>query len=186
MPSLTCQKCGSKDIRKAKVPRLSGCLVAIGYTLWIPAALLLLVALLMTFGLVGAAGSVASETSKESKEKAIAQLQKIGVQDITEPGLVQRVPPSLLETFRKQGSIPETQVEALRPAVRDEVKRVLAEYDLSRAGEAAGTGLAVAAGGLILVLLYAISLPTVIIGLLLTLKKKIWRCKECGFPFDRT
>jgi hypothetical protein len=41
-----------------------------------------------------------------------------------------------------------------------------------------GTGMLVAS--------FLIALPFLIVGCILTLKKKVWRCRACGFVFERS
>lgn len=39
--------------------------------------------------------------------------------------------------------------------------------------------------GCVMVGLYAVCLPLLIVGLLLTRRKRVWRCASCGYIFDR-
>ena len=39
--------------------------------------------------------------------------------------------------------------------------------------------------GCVMVGLYAVCLPLLVVGLLLTRRKPVWRCSNCGYIFDR-
>jgi hypothetical protein len=42
-----------------------------------------------------------------------------------------------------------------------------------------------AAGAAFVAICYFILVPALIVGFLLTLKKKVWKCASCGFLFER-
>jgi len=174
MPEMQCEKCGSTDLRKKKVFRLSGCLAAIGYTLWVPAVVILLIAILLSVGLVGAAGEVGTQIEEETRAEAVAALRQI-----------EGVPPTVVASFQEDGIIEQAELDSLPNGVRQQVRSVLVDHDLGKAAEGVGAAVGVAAGGVLVTVMYVYSLPALIVGLLLTLKKKVWRCQECGYSFER-
>ncbi len=175
MVELKCEKCGGTNLKKTKVRRLSGCLAAIGYTLWVPGAIGLLVAVLLSLVVVGATGKGAADLETQTKAEVVQQLRQI-----------EGVPDTLIAGFEDSGNIPQAQLEALDVDARERVKEALLGYEMSRAAGAAGTAIGAGLSGFGVAILYVFSIPCLIIGLLLTLKKKVWRCSECGVAFDRT
>jgi hypothetical protein len=157
-----------------RVFRLSGCVVGIGYTLWVPALLVLLFAIVLT--VIGtasttAAGSTALDTSKK---QALARLKQ-----------VPNIPAEAITEFEKGGRLSEQTLASLPPEQRFKVNEIQTTYSAGVAGAALGTMGAGCIGGSITLLLYIASIPTLIVGFLLTLRKNIWRCQQCGFIFDR-
>jgi len=172
--NMNCEKCNVGQMVRDRVFRLSGCVVGIGYTLWVPALLVLLFAIVLT--VIGtasttAAGSTALDTSKK---QALARLKQ-----------VPNIPAEAITEFEKGGRLSEQTLASLPPEQRFKVNEIQTTYSAGVAGAALGTMGAGCIGGSITLLLYIASIPTLIVGFLLTLRKNIWRCQQCGFIFDR-
>lgn len=45
---------------------------------------------------------------------------------------------------------------------------------------------AVGIAGVAILAVYAVAIPALIVGLLLTRRRSIWRCSSCGYAYDRT
>jgi hypothetical protein len=71
----------------------------------------------------------------------------------------------------------------------EDQRKALESATSGYAGQLAGAGIGGAAvtgiAGIVMIVAYIVLLPLFIIGLLLTLKKKVWRCPACGYVFDR-
>lgn len=174
-PSLTCEKCKSGTMESTKVRRFSSGLVFIGFTLWVPCLLILLVATGSAM-FMGGAGTVAmTETMKKSKQEAVASLQKID-------GL----PASIIAEFDQHGTIEQSVLNALPADKRARVDSITSLYSASLVGAGLGGAAATGIGGCGVMLVYFFCVPGFIVGLVLTLKKKVWRCHTCGYIFERS
>jgi len=161
-------------MRQGKVFRLSGCLVAIGFTLLIPAFFGLLVALLFTVAIIGGTGNFISIGKEQARTNAVAQMKAID-----------GVPDSFVRLFETNQSLAMTEATNLSSDIQLPAMHVIDIFyqDTSRA-ETAG-GLTATAGGIAVLIAYVVSIPTLIVGFLLVLRKKVWRCTQCGYIFDR-
>jgi hypothetical protein len=174
MATIAYEKCKSGVLHLTKVRRLSGGLVAIGYTLWVPALLLLLLVTSCGIFTVGAGSSASSKVITQAREETAARLEK-----------VYGLPPAIVTEFRKTGTVSPQTLAGLSEDQRKALESATSGY----AGQLAGAGIGGAAvtgiAGIVMIVAYIVLLPLFIIGLLLTLKKKVWRCPACGYVFDR-
>ena len=170
---MICEKCGQGEMQLTKVRKFSGCLVAIGYTLWIPAIVILILTTMFAYVGTKATGEAASKGFEKAKTEAINNLETIN-------GLPQIV----IDDFKDDQSIKQSTLDSLKPAMRERVNSVILTYSASVAGTGIGTGAAATVGGGLTVILYVIFLPALIVGFLLTLKKKSMKCPACGFFFE--
>jgi len=174
--SMTCEKCAQGTMAAVKLWRFSGCLVAIGATLLIPAVLSLIGAtLLVIVGFVTTA-TQATRTAAipgQAKAEALMRLRAIPIDD------------ALVNEFDQNLRINDLALARLAPRERREAENAISTYQTRLAH--AGVG-AVAIGGLgtvFVVGVYAAAIPAFIVGLVLLLRKKVWKCTECGYIFDR-
>jgi len=174
MQGLHCEKCGVGTMGAAKVFRLSGCLVAAGFTLVICSLLsFLLAALLLAAGPRGTREAVERHNA-QAREKAAVAVRRI-------PDL----PPAVVTDFEEDGVLEEEAIAGLPLEQRQRVRRVMVDYH----GARAATGLAGATTGGIGVVavigLLGFALVACVGGLLLVLRKKVWRCSRCGYGVER-
>ena len=170
---MNCEKCQSGEMVSTSVRRMSPGLVVIG---WIFLSMGLLgLASAGCVALVGTAttGGAAGQTLTEGKERTRAQIEELGVD------------PTVAGEFERTGRVSDATLAQLDEADRAKVERILSGHAAQTAGAVAGAGLLAGAGAAFVLFVGIISLPTFIVGLLLTLKKKVWRCGGCGYVFER-
>ena len=126
------EKCKSGGIDATKIPRFSGCLVAIGYTLLITSILGILITTFMAVAGTSATGTAAVEGVEQAKARAVEQLREIPV-----------------------------------------------------VGTALGGTMAAGIGSAMVLVVYFISIPALVLGFVLLLKRKVWKCNSCGSFFER-
>jgi len=171
---MVCEKCNTGKMARDKIYRLSGCLVTIGYTLWVPAVLVLIVTLAFTVFGVSATSTAASTTRDTAKKAALERLKNI-------PNIAQEVS----REFESTGQIDQQTMSKLDEEQRHKVEEISTEYHANIAGTAIaamGTG---CVGGSVALLVYIAGIPAFIVGFLLTLRRSVWRCAQCAFVFDR-
>ena len=65
------------------------------------------------------------------------------------------------------------------------LKAIETSYNAEVAGATIGTGVAATIGGGLMLVMFIITIPGQIIGFLLILRKKVWKCGQCGYVFER-
>jgi hypothetical protein len=172
-PTIKCEKCQTGAMAPVKVFRFSGCLVAVGVTVLVPAILGLVVgALLAIFGTVGTA-TTSSEALSRAKATAARSLREIPVEE------------TVVDDFFDDAMIREDTLARLSPEKRRRVEAVMDGFHAQVAGAALGTTAAAGVGMGVVVLIYLFSIPAFVLGLVLILRKKVWRCSNCGYVFER-
>jgi hypothetical protein len=171
---MQCEKCHGGEMRPTKVFRLSGCLATLGFFLLIPCFLLLCFALL--FGALGmaATGSASVKVTEQAKQDAITKLRAM-----------EGIPPGVISNFQPTARVSDTSLTALEPPQREQVHQIQSSYDAQVAGAAVGTGFAALFGGGLVIIMFVIAIPGLIIGFVLILRKKVWKCQTCGYIFER-
>lgn len=173
-PSIACEKCKTGKMWETTIPRFSPVLRIIGFTLAIPSVLLLAGATVFMCGVLG--------TGTKAAADSIARARTEGAQRLaTVPGL----PPAVVEEFRKDGSVAKTALATLSIDQRQAVEREVTMYNMTIGGSAIGGTAAAGIGGCGLIGLYFFLVPTMIVGFVLTLTKKVWRCGTCSYVYDR-
>lgn len=172
--SIPCEKCKAGTMQRDRVPRMSPALRFIGFTLWIPALALVLLTTACGVLFAGAGASATAGTLDAAKKNAIAQLHQYDA------------PFGIVDEFDRTGTVQDASLEALHDeATRAHVKAILQLYHATIAGGAIGATAATGIAGALIVGAYVVGIPLFIVGLLLTLKKNVWRCATCGYVFDR-
>ena len=171
---MNCEKCKTGGMVATKIPKFSGCLVAIGYTLLIPSILALLAVTAVALLGVFATGSATVEGVNRAKGSAIEQLNEI-------PDL----PPEVVADFEDDGVIDDSVKANLTEDQQRRVDSVVSMYGASIAGTALGGTMAAGIGTAMVVTVYMICIPAFIVGLVLLLKRSVWRCRKCGYVFER-
>jgi hypothetical protein len=172
--TLSCEKCHAGAMIRTRVSKFSTALVLIGYTLWIPALLLLLGTTACTILTMGAGTARTAKVALDAKREAIEKLGKI-----------ENLPPIVLTEFERDDKVQDSTLSSLPDEQRTEVSSIVISYSGQIAGAAIGGTAAAGIGGCALVTVYVFCVPLFIIGLVLTLKKNIWQCPACGYVFDR-
>jgi len=173
-PQISCEKCKTGQMGATRVPRFSSTLRVIGFTLWIPAVLFLAGSTVMVCVTTEAGSKAAVEQSTKTRHEGANRLQGIG-----------QMPDSVVEDFREDGRVEETVLVTLSAGQRDAVRREMSSYGAALVRSTLGTGAVGAVGGCGLLALCFVLVPTMIIGFVLTLKKNVWQCGNCGYIFDR-
>lgn len=169
---MQCEKCHGGRMEDVKIFRLHGCLVAIGFGVLAACVLLLILAVLVK-SRQSAAASAVERAQTRAKAEALSQLRALNV------------PAPVVSDFEPDAGLSGPSWALLSPAQSNEVRRIESEHQLKLDG-AAGVRSAVGIiGGGLFVLFLAVALPGIVIGLLLLLRKKVWRCEACGYFFDR-
>jgi hypothetical protein len=170
---MQCEKCQG-NMLPTKVFRLSGCLVALGFTILIPCFLLLCFAIVV--GAIGTAatGGASVKVTERAKQEALGKLQAI-----------EGLSPVVVAEFGSNTRLSEVTIDSLTSEQSNQVYRIQSHYNTQVSGAAVGTGLFALVGGGFVIAMLAICIPGLIVGFLLILRKKVWRCQQCGFIFDR-
>lgn len=171
--SLTCEKC-SGQMATDRIRRFSPGLVVIGYTLWIPALLLLLGASACGVLVVGSTTSTAGQQVTEAERTALERLRSI-----------EGLPPAVVGEFERTKRVDQSTLDTLDAAQRGQVEAAVSSYDATLVGSGIGSGMAMGGSMLAVGAAYVLGIPFFIIGLVLTLKKNVWHCGQCGYVFDR-
>jgi hypothetical protein len=168
-----CEKC-CNVMEPSKVRRMSTAVVVLGFCLIIPSFFIL--GIVLVGSVIGITGSSTFNRSvaSDAQSNAIVKLQKID-----------GVPVSFVELFSTNAQAARRQIDNLPSSARNSVSDVILDYNTHYVGGAAVTGAATVFGGLILIITFVVCLPLLIVGFLLIMKKKVWRCTACGFIFDR-
>jgi hypothetical protein len=158
-----------------KIFRSSGCLVVAGTVLLV--ASLTALALGIVIGLVGpkATRDAVANHDRQTMTKALTDLRKI-------PNL----PPAVAKELESNGKVSDETLSQLPTDQRQRVLSVLIDYHGGRAGSGLAHGVTAGVGTLFVLVLLAFGVPGSIVGLLLVRRRKVWRCGQCGFAFDRT
>jgi hypothetical protein len=146
----------------------------IGFTLWIP-ALLLLIGSAACGAFVGTKTvGGATSTIRNERIKTADRLQRI-----------EGIDPQAVAEFRTAGQLSNSTKSAMSTRVREQVDREITMYGATGAGATIGRGAATGIAGLGVLVTYVVCVPLFIVGLLLTRKKNVWRCPTCQYIFDR-
>jgi hypothetical protein len=173
-PAIPCEKCHQGQMQATKIRRFSGGLVFVGYTLWIPALLIMLMTGACTLFSFGVGSSSTMRVADEAKQRATTALHK-----------VHGVTPEMISEFVEKSTLSEAFLRKLNTPDRREVNIILSTYGSSVSGAAFGGTAAAGIGLAFLLVVYIFCIPLFIVGLLLTLKKRVWRCPTCGYVFER-
>ena len=169
-----CEKCGSQ-MGPSKLFRFSVCLVSLGFFMAIPAAIGLI--LLALFGVLGFFGTGAAISSgwTSAQSNAVYRL-----------GQIEGVPADYIALFRTNSLRASTELSKIVPdSAQSAARQVMHDYELARSSISTVGGAAGMLGGAFVLIPVAICIPIFIVGMLLVLRRKVWRCGHCGFIFDR-
>lgn len=171
---MQCEKCKAGEMAATAVRRLSSGLVVIGYVLLTMGVLGMGTAGCVAVVGMSSSASVSEESKRQNDEWALEQLGEAGVSSET------------LREFRLNGNLHETTIASIEDEDRRRrVEAIISTHSSSAAGSAMGAGIATGIGTAFVLGVGLVSLPLFIVGLLLTLKKNVWRCGACGYVFDR-
>lgn len=179
-PQIPCEKCKTGTMWSTKVPKYSEGLRLIGFTLWVPSILLLAGATVIFAITIITAGTATTTTALGDLKPLHARLEQVS-------GLS----PSFIEAAR-DGTITDEEWNLVADDAKPRAREVVEQYDAevrvrsaATAGGVIGTGLVTGVGGCGLVVIYFILVPLFIIGLVLTTKRSVWKCTQCGYVYDR-
>jgi hypothetical protein len=170
---MVCEKCRNQ-MYPTKVRRMSPAVVVLGFCLLIPSLLALIITTGAVVISVAVTTNVTNSLTSESQSNAVVKLQAID-----------GVPADFVALFKTNDFAARHQLDTLPAAVHDQVKDVVADFEAQRAAGVVAPGAAVVGSGIVMVIAFFCCLPVLIIGFLLIMKKKVWRCTACGFIFDR-
>jgi hypothetical protein len=171
---MICVRCNSSQLEPRRVYKLSGCLVALGFMLLASSVAAVLGAIVVTVAGTGLTGAASVSAVNELKAESIEKLRKI-------PDL----PPSVVQDFETDGNIEDRRLADLPPDTRRQVKEIERAYHITVGATATATGCIGCIGGMGVILLFVYSVPALIVGLLLVLKKNTWQCMACASVYDR-
>lgn len=173
LEAIPCKTCNGQ-MSKTSVRRFSPGIVFMGYTLLIPSILVLLLSSACAVMTCGAAGKAATETFDVQKNETLGKLREIN-------GL----PQSVIADFEQDGMIEQATIDALPAETKEPVQRVVSLHAAGLAGSAIGATAVGGASTAFLAVVYFFFLPAMIVGALLTLRKNVWACQQCGGLIDR-
>src|SRR5688572_26991289 len=157
---MNCQRCNSTQLEPRRVYRMSGCLVALGFGLLAFSAAAVAGGILLTVAgtaLTGVAGAAAAD---EVRTESVRKLKSL-------PG----VPVDVVHDFERDGKIDDRRLADLPPEQRRQIQEIETQYHLAIGGAAAAAGCFGCLGGIGVIVLFVASVPALIVGLLLVLKK---------------
>ena len=160
MPHVTCKTCDRGSMHQKKKYRMSGMVVFIGYVLLIPSVLGLALSALLIVG-TGTAGSQTSAVLKESTRSTL--------EDAT-------VPEDIIVKVLDFDDLTDAERQSLTSPQRSAV--TAAQLGLAVGTVGAGAGIAVA--GALALFIGLASLAGALLGWLLTMRKKVLQCDDCG------
>ncbi len=171
---MDCEKCSTAKMFATKIYRLSGCLVAIGYTVLIPAILGLIgLTIVAILGVVGG-GASAVAVQQVAQQTYIERLNEI-----------EGITTEATQEFETSGTVSDESMSGMLPSRMEMVSQIVTEYEIELAGAAVGGAMVAGMGITMVIVGYIIGIPTFIVGLVLILRKKVWQCRQCGFVFER-
>jgi hypothetical protein len=171
---VACEKCKTGVMARTKIRRFSPALVIIGYTLWIPALLLLISTTACTACLTLAPTVAVPGSFVAAQTEALKDLRAI-------PDL----PPAVIAEFDRSQTVSEPTLKSLPQEQALRVSSIVSTYHAKALGAGMAPLAGLGCGGCGMTVVYILGLPLFIVGLLLTLKKRVWRCGVCGFVFER-
>jgi|BarGraNGADG00212_1021973.scaffolds.fasta_scaffold00114_7 hypothetical protein len=171
---IPCEKCHGGTMTRTKIRRFSPGLVVVGYTVWVPALLLLLGVTGCAVFMTGASGKAMTDQMQKDRATFVSDLQQ-----------VEGLPPAALDEARTAGFIKVETIKALPEPLRGRVERLNSARVAGMAGTALGTGAVTAASGCGAVLAYVAGIPLFVLGLVLTMRRSVWRCQACGSISER-
>ena len=174
---MKCEKCSHGQMYKTKVFRLSKPLVVIGYII-----LSLAIAVPTIFGIATLLGTtatvaVASKTDDQVRASGVRELEQIS-------GL----PKVVIIDYKEDGKVSNTNMALVKNTDKNKVEQIVRKYaypDIAPAATVATAGVMAAFGGAVTLLILGGSVMWFIIGFLLIMRKKVWRCIDCGYIFER-
>lgn len=185
-PQIACEKCKAGLMVATNIPRFNPALRFIGYTLALPSIAILLVATVFVIFVAGVSGKAVADAAKVDPNNMARLEQELS----SVPGVTNgpQLAKDVMEDVRSGKSI-DNHLGQLTPAARDQALEAIYHYSSGVTGKAGGAAVGAAAmtgiGGCGLVGLYFVLVPTMIVGFVLTLGKKVWRCGNCSFVYDR-
>lgn len=171
---MNCARCNSTQLEPRRIFRLSGCLVALGFFLLAYAGAAIMGGIVLTVAGTAITGVAGKEAMDKARQEGLTRLKQ-------DPDL----PPSVVRDFENDGVIDDSEMNKLTPDQRRRVQEIQAQYIVSAGGAAAAVGCVGCLGGLGVIVLFVSSIPALIVGLLLILKKSVWHCVACTSVFDR-
>ncbi len=171
---MNCARCNSNQLEPRRIFRLSGCLVALGFFLLAFSGAAVIGGVVLTVAGTAITGVAGAEAVDKARQEAATSLKQI-------PDL----PPSVVRDFENDGTIENSNLDKLTPDQRRRVQEIQAQYVVTIGGAATAAGCIGCLGGLGVIVLFISSIPALIVGLLLILKKNVWQCMACTSVFDR-
>ncbi|HMO51779.1 MAG TPA: hypothetical protein PKE26_17265 [Kiritimatiellia bacterium] len=156
----TCNVCNQGTLTKKKKFRLSGPAVVIGYIFLIPSVFGILFGLVLLFG----TGAATSESSQTMKQQIRNQLSSANI------------PSQLIDKVLNYEVITQSQRDALTQNQRITLESAEFSYKAGTVGTGAGAAIA---GGFSIFVIFS-SFIGGLLGWLLTMKKKVLQCGNCG------
>lgn len=163
--SIPCKTCDSGLMNPAKIHRMSGPVVAIGYLLLIPSILAILISGGCALLSLGAGASVASSGLPA---QTVKRLQEEGV------------PPHIIEKLEKSEPLTEEDRQSLTPSQLGSVTGTQLGVGGARAAGAVGGAL----GAAFFAFTGIGAFVSGLLGWLLVMKKKVLKCAGCGAVVD--
>jgi len=161
-------------MRPTRILRFPGPVVAFGVVLLMLGGL----------GLLGSVviGGVTLKSTASTHEDLLATRKAAAARELRQAG----VPEVAITEFFETGSISDINLGVgPDPRDRERVREILRTYESGTAASTAGTAIASGIGLGAAAIAGAVSLPLLLVGALLLLRRSVWRCEACGFVFDR-
>lgn len=161
-------------LQPGKVRRHGGCLTLLGYPLLLGGILGTLLSVLIGINFVKKAPPAVREHVHQQRAEVVRKMQEI-----------RGLPPHVIDEFQESGRVQESTLKSLPFGPRLGVGLLLLGHGLAM-GRAAEQGKAVA-GIVFFVLLvtFVLSVMALLLGLVLTARRRVWSCPGCSTILDR-
>jgi hypothetical protein len=167
---MQCEKCKTDELLQVKVPRYSFTLLVVGYIVSVVGLLAMAGTTWWAIQQRAASAQATPSVAEKAKQDAATTLRQID-----------GVTPEMIADFMDDGQISTTSLERLEPDTRAEVDQVLSDYRKAMQGGASEGATGRGDGEWPLWAIDGVCLVVFIIGLVMALRKKVWRCGHCGF-----
>ena len=170
---MDCERCTRRWMTVTTAPRMSSTICGLGYVVAMSGLFLILLGTWPVMGAVDVGGGATGRIASDAHEDAVAQLRQLdGMLD------------SLVADFEADGTVSSVALTQLADNDRVIAESIISAYETALdggdAGRVAATGTFSGAIGS-----WAIGLPLLVGGGLLTRRTKIWKCPSCGLVRER-
>jgi hypothetical protein len=170
-PGDGCAKCGAGKRQQARVPKHSLGLVMVGYAFSFAGALAIVLA--TGFACYSAKGGVQVARSSEQ------HLREVYAERLKDAD----VPSPVVDEYIRTGAVAEATLRQLTPEQRKTIEEASRDRSNAIGFSGSGGGSVSGCGGCGVLVALALGIPFLVVGVILTRSRLVWRCDKCGEVF---